>query len=163
MAVSEKVKQIFDKYGYLIDDGDYKEFYRKVNQFLAPAEIGCIGKAIIKSALLSEMPELPQYFLYATDITDIYIPGNIAHIGEDAFSDCHKLSGVILGHGVQTIGSYAFFGCENLRTMFISDTVKNIEAHAFDKCPQLTIQCHKGTYGEEYAKAHHIKCEYVSS
>ena len=156
MAVSEKVKQIFDKYGYLIDDGDYKEFYRKVNQFLAPTEIGCIGKAIIKSALLSEMPELPQYFLYATDITDIYIPGNITHIGEDAFSDCCKLSGVILGHGVQTIGAYAFHGCENLRTMFISDTVKDIGKHAFDMCPLLTIQCHKGTYGEEYAKTHNI-------
>ena len=53
-----------------------------------------------------------------------------------------------------------------VRTEYASHTVfpqgGNI-FRAFDKCPLLTIQCHKGTYGEEYAKAHHIKCEYVSS
>lgn len=164
MAVSEKVKQFIKKYVYLVDEsGGFAEFYRKANQFLTPEEIGSMGSVMNNKETLSEMSEFPQYFMYASDISNIYIPGNIVHIGEDAFSDCHKLSGVILGHGVQTIGSYAFFGCENLRTMFISDTVKNIEAHAFDKCPLLTIQCHKETYGEEYAKAHHIKCEYVSS
>ena len=164
MAVSEKVKQFVKKYVYLVDEsGGFTEFYRKANQFLTPEEIGSMGLGMNNKETLSEMSEFPQYFMYASDIDDIYIPGNIVRIGEDAFSDCCKLSGVILGHGVQTIGAYAFHGCENLRTMFISDTVKDIGKHAFDMCPLLTIQCHKGTYGEEYAKTHDIKFEYVSS
>ena len=164
MVVSEKVKQFVKKYVYLVDEsGGFAEFSRKANQFLTPEEIGSMGSAMNNKETLSAMSEIPQYFMYASDITDVYIPGNIAHIGEDAFSDCHKLSGVILGHGIQTIGAYAFHGCENLSTMFISDTVKNIGEHAFDMCPLLTIQCHKGTYGEEYAKTHDITFEYVSS
>lgn len=164
MAVSEKVKQFIKKYVYLVDEsGGFTEFYRKANQFLAPEEIGSMGSVMNNKETLSEMSDLPQYFMYASDIADIYIPGNIVHIGEDAFSECHKLLGVILGHGVHTIGAYAFHGCENLRTMFIPDTVNQIGEHAFDMCHSLTIQCHKGTYGEEYAKMHNIKCEYVSS
>lgn len=161
--MSEKVKQFVKRYVYLIDDEDFKEFYRKANQFLTPEEIGSMGSLMTGKDTISVMSELPQYFMYASDVSDIYIPGNIINIGEDAFSECHKLSGVIIAHGVQTIGSYAFHGCENLRTMFIPDTVNNIGPHAFDMCPSLTIQCRKGTYGEEYAKTHDIKLEYVSS
>ena len=164
MVVSEKVTQFVKKYVYLADEsGNFAEFYRKANQFLTPEEIGSMGTLMTGKETLSTMSEIPQYFLYASDIADIYIPGNIVHIGEDAFSECHKLSGVILGHGVHTIGAYAFHGCENLRTMFIPDTVKIIGEHALDMCPSLTIQCHKGSYIEEYAKTHNIKCEDVSS
>ena len=64
MKLSEKVKHFVRKYVYLIDESNFKEFYRKANQFLTPEEIGSMGSLMNSKETLSEMSEIPQHFLY---------------------------------------------------------------------------------------------------
>lgn len=155
MSLHPKIQEFVLKYNYLLDES-IAEFYRKANQFLTPEEIGQLGCLMNDPEIMVCMTQLPQFFLYGQDVTQVLILPNITHIGEDAFSDCTQLDTVTLHTGLQTIGDYAFHGCAKLRTIFIPDTVTFIGDHAFKLCSSLTILAHKGTYGEEYAKKHHI-------
>lgn len=75
------------------------------------------------------------------DITSINIPKNMLAIGQEAFSGCTKLNGVIFNTGSQldTIGDKAFFGCTSLSKIVIPTTVKEIGFAVFGLCDNLKM------------------------
>jgi hypothetical protein len=61
-----------------------------------------------------------------TKITNLEIPGNITGIGEDSFSVCSNLTGVVLNEGVEDIGDQAFQVCASLTSVSVPNSLKTI-------------------------------------
>jgi BspA type Leucine rich repeat region (6 copies) len=62
----------------------------------------------------------------------------VTAIGDNAFSNCVKLTGVTIPGGVTSIGTNAFIGCSKLTSVTISDGVTSIGDFAFVYCSILT-------------------------
>lgn len=74
---------------------------------------------------------------------DISIPAElegypVTVIGDDAFSNCGSLTGVIIPNSVTCIGEAAFYNCSSLTTVSIPDSINSIGYGAFYKCVNLT-------------------------
>lgn len=66
------------------------------------------------------------------------IPDGVLRIGDDAFTECVKLTGVTIPGSVTGIGSMAFWGCKGLTHVTIPDNVRSIGFGAFRYCENLT-------------------------
>ena len=73
-----------------------------------------------------------------SNIKSVKIPDTVTSIGDDAFSNCNSLLGVIIPDSVTTIGDYAFRNCNSLSSVFISDSLISIGDYAFHNCNSLT-------------------------
>lgn len=67
----------------------------------------------------------------------IEIPSGVTRIGEGAFSDCKRLSGVRIPSGVTAIGEGAFSGCSGLRSTVMPASLNVIGDIAFSGCSSL--------------------------
>ncbi len=61
----------------------------------------------------------------------------VTEIAYNAFTDCTKLTSVVIPEGITTINSGAFKGCTALENVSIPATVKNVYANAFAGCTSL--------------------------
>ncbi len=73
---------------------------------------------------------------------DLVIPGEVdgvpvTAIGDEAFSRCDALTGVIIPEGVMRIGDGAFYWCFSLTDVIIPDSVTSIGEWAFQECVSL--------------------------
>ena len=68
----------------------------------------------------------------------ITFDGDVTMIGDDAFNNCDKLTGVTLPESVTSIGKKAFYGCDGLTEFIIPDSVTEIGKYAFYSCDKLT-------------------------
>lgn len=68
----------------------------------------------------------------------LVIGNNVKSIGDNAFSRCIDLTGVIIPDGVTSIGTAAFDTCISLTSVTIPDSVKSIGDSAFSGCSSLT-------------------------
>ena len=73
-----------------------------------------------------------------TTMTDAAIGYCVYEIGEHAFDNCHRLTGVTIPNSVTTIGEYAFFACWDLPSITIPDSVTIIGGYSFYSCESLT-------------------------
>ena len=87
--------------------------------------------------------ELPSWF--SSSITDLRkeiktfrFEGHITGIGEWAFEECSKLTGITIPEGVTSIGANAFYNCASLRNVFLPKSVVHIGEAAFFNCSALT-------------------------
>ncbi|MBO7433030.1 MAG: leucine-rich repeat protein [Salinivirgaceae bacterium] len=83
-----------------------------------------------------------QYYMLvkakSTDIKSCEINSGCRLIWNSAFSDCSKLTSVIVPDGVVQIGDYAFFYCDSLTSINIPGGVTKIGESAFYNCESLT-------------------------
>jgi hypothetical protein len=73
-----------------------------------------------------------------TGLREVYIPGSVTTIADDAFCGCTGLKKVTIADGVTAIGSNAFTGCTGLTQVTIPGSVAAIGAWAFSNCTGLT-------------------------
>ncbi len=85
----------------------------------------------------------------------ISVTDGVKSIADMAFSNSEVVI-VKLPKSLESIGSWAFRGCKELNYVVIEDNVKSIGNNAFDGCNQVLIQCHSGTYAEQYVKKNGI-------
>lgn len=69
----------------------------------------------------------------------------VTSIDKYAFSECNKITGMIIPEGVKSIGFGAFWDCNQLDFIDIPETVTFIDAYAFKNCISLkSIKLPKG-------------------
>ena len=74
------------------------------------------------------------------------IPNTVKLIGDDAFSGCTRLAGIVIPDGVEEIGTRAFENCTSLTGIDIPESVKIVGKNAFHGCVNLqTIKISKST------------------
>ncbi len=66
------------------------------------------------------------------------IPNSVTTIGDNAFSNCKRLTSIDIPNSVTTISDYAFFGCSSLANISIPNSVTKIGDDAFYDCTSLT-------------------------
>ena len=71
------------------------------------------------------------------DINNVVIGKGITSIGEEAFSNCHKLTSVTIPTSVKSIRTEAFRSCYKLTSVTIPNGVKSIGDEAFRYCHKL--------------------------
>lgn len=64
--------------------------------------------------------------------------GEVAAIGNSAFSYCSNLNRIRLNSGISRIGNSAFYNCSNLGSISIPSSVTEIGRSAFNGCNNLT-------------------------
>ena len=65
------------------------------------------------------------------------IPNTVKLIGDDAFSGCTRLAGIVIPYGVEEIGTQAFENCTALTGIDIPESVKRVGLVAFNGCVNL--------------------------
>lgn len=65
------------------------------------------------------------------------IPNTVKLIGDDAFSGCTRLAGIVIPDGVEEIGMRAFENCTALTDIVIHESVKRVGLVAFNGCVNL--------------------------
>ena len=68
----------------------------------------------------------------------ITFAGDVTMIGDDAFNNCDKFTGITLPESVTSIGKNAFYDCDGLTEFTIPDSVTTIGNDAFAYCDSLT-------------------------
>ena len=76
--------------------------------------------------------------LIERDITTLNIPSGTRQIGDNAFSDCSRLTSVTIPNSVTSIGGSAFYECSGLTSVTIPNSVTSIGSYAFYNCSRLT-------------------------
>ena len=70
-------------------------------------------------------------------ITDIELPNSVTAIGDYAFSNCHKLSSIVLSPSLIEIGRGAFMFCSVLSSIQLPSTLIKIGNNCFSGCSSL--------------------------
>ena len=87
-------------------------------------------------------------FSNCSRLTSIVIPDSVTTIGDYAFSGCDSLTSIVIPDSVTTIGDHAFYYCTSLTNVVIPDSVTTIGDYAFRYCDSLTTVYYKGTAEE---------------
>ena len=77
------------------------------------------------------------WFDYRDNIEKVIIGNNVTSIGEDAFSQCKKLTSLTIPNSVTSIGGGAFSNCSGLTSIIIPNNVTSIGSYAFYYCTGL--------------------------
>ncbi len=77
---------------------------------------------------------LPDYAFYRKDLRVCKLPQSITYIGQSAFSECRKLTGMDIPEKVQEIGYAAFTGCNCLKEVEFHEGLERIGNEGFSNC-----------------------------
>ena len=70
-------------------------------------------------------------------VRKVYFDKRVTSIGEEHFSECFKLTSIVIPEGVTSIGNYAFSYCTGLTSVTIPDNVTSIGEGVFNGCSSL--------------------------
>lgn len=71
------------------------------------------------------------------DVRELVVREGCKFVGDNAFSECHKLITVQIPNSVKVIGNFAFAGCSSLKQLSIPESVHTICFSAFAMCSGL--------------------------
>lgn len=77
---------------------------------------------------------LPDYAFYRKELRVCKLPQSITYIGQSAFSECRKLTGMDIPEKVQEIGYAAFTGCNCLKEVEFHEGLEWIGSDGFSNC-----------------------------
>ena len=72
-----------------------------------------------------------------TKITEVYFPGTVQSVGQQAFRGCSGLTKVVFAEGVEVLDSQAFALCANLTDVSLPNTLTTINQNCFRQSSQL--------------------------
>lgn len=140
MEISDKIKELLNKYKEEINNNDFKYIYNDLNnsEDIYGKDIGKLTEIFLSANInpLNFLDEVPDYFLYNSKIEEINIPSNITRIGEGAFKHSKLETINIFGDLYQGISDNAFALCYGLRKVTFNK-VASIGVSAFYQCFNL--------------------------
>lgn len=140
MEISDRVKDLLNKYKEEINNNDFKYIYNDLNDNsdIIASDIGKLTEIFLSANInpLNFLDEVPDYFLYNSKIEEINIPSNITRIGEGAFKHSKLETINIFGDLYQGISDNAFELCYGLRKVTFNK-VASIGVSAFYHCFNL--------------------------
>lgn len=140
MEISDRVKDLLNKYKEEINNNDFIFIYSDLNDNsdIIASDIGELTELFLSANInpLNFLNEVPDYFLYNSKIKEINIPPNITRIGESAFKFSKLETINIFGDLYQGISNDAFELCYNLRKVTFNK-VRSIGESAFCQCFNL--------------------------
>lgn len=92
--------------------------------------------------------------------TELYIPGHIDCINNNAFRECSAYI-VEIEEGCVIIGEGAFADCDNLKEITIPRSCSLMHDNIFMHSDNVTIRCYRGSRAESYAKEYDIEYEWI--
>lgn len=109
----------------------------------------------------------PDWSQYTAPTGNLVIPGsvenggttyNVTAIGQEAFSLCTGLTGVVIPEGVTSIGTLAFFSCTALAAVTLPTTLTDIRSQAFNSTAYLGDSANWDANGLLYINNYLIAC-----
>lgn len=144
------------------EDGDQRTLEERIEavtpEEIPPEEISAARKrellnltdfliedtTLVKYIGVARQVEIPDFItrvgdnaFSGADITDVWIPESVKHIGARAFTWCENLSEVNLPEGIELIDDLAFANCSSLRSINFPSSLKFIGESAFHACSSL--------------------------
>ena len=154
-----------------------------LREIRAAAFSGC-GE-LVTAALPKSAELIGPYAFAGTALKQVSLPDGILFLGEGAFQDCQKLTGIQLPkrileipagsfqgcislkkmelpEGIQRIGKEAFAGCTNLIDLIIPWTVVMVDDDAFAGMNSgFCLICTQHSAAEQYARKHNVPFQIV--
>ena len=103
-------------------------------------ELPCHHKATLEDVTIGPQVTyiVAGMFSNCKKLTNVVIPNSVTTIHNYAFEDCTGLIELVIGDGVETIGRNAFAKCSGLTSLTLGKSIKTINEHAFAGCRGLT-------------------------
>ena len=102
------------------------------------AALVCVGNVVIPSTY-NNLPVTSigdEAFSDCSRLTGITIPDSVTYIGNSAFDNCSKLTNVVIGNGVTYIDYWAFDNCSKLTNITVDENnnyYKSIDGNLYNK------------------------------
>lgn len=77
-------------------------------------------------------------FYQCNKLSGITLPTSITAVKSNAFAECVSLSNIDIPINVRSIGAGAFRGCKRFSSIFIPKNVESVDGSAFSECDNLT-------------------------
>lgn len=112
----------------------------------------------------------PDWSQYTPPTGNLVIPGtvenggttyNVTAIGQEAFSMCTGLTGVVIPEGVTSVGTLAFFNCTALAAISLPTTLTDIRSQAFNSTAYLGDSSNWDANGLLYINNYLIACRAI--
>ena len=151
--------EIEDTEGYVMEQSTDKVLLIERNhiqpmaafEFINPATPSAPAPAsneIWYTATAKSEPSFEDFLTFGADVVSnvwdsetkrgiIAFNGDVTMIGESAFDNCDKLTGVTLPECVTSIGKTAFYDCDGLSEFTIPDSVTEVGSSALYSCGKL--------------------------
>jgi hypothetical protein len=163
------VKEILEKYIKWIENGQWENFFERIQEDYIPQTISKVARALEKANIhpLSEITFIPEGFFlndtlvryttlpntkricykafYASDVQHVHVTGNVYDVNQYAFEGCDFLESIIFDEGVSYIDDDVFYGCELLSSVVLPKSLKGLGHNVFNACYVLTEITYNGT------------------
>ena len=153
--MNEKVKEFIEENANLIDEDtkeSWEKLYYKLYRFsiLRNEYIGQFTQIMLSAGIdpAHKLQQIPNYYLFSSDIESYSIQDSITSIGNNSFRKCNNLKFIHIPDSVTKIGSAAFEYCENLSFVSIPSQIKDFGNALFWNCPELESIEYRGTINE---------------
>lgn len=96
-------------------------------------------------------------FTGCSDLERVALPDTVKRIGIYAFAYCDSLTDVNIPSTVKEIGYCAFRGCTVIKNISLPLQTESIGINAFADTPNLTLQCYKNSFAQQYAERYSLR------
>lgn len=96
------------------------------------------GCGNLKKARVTAVTVGNEAFSNCSKLSELTITGEVYEIGNAAFKNCANISGVNIPDNVNSIGDEAFYGCRYMTNLKLGEGLKYIGQGAFYRCDSLT-------------------------
>ena len=137
-SMSEELKTFIEQNINLIEK-DTKESWELIYDKLPLLLTGEFTEAMLICGIdpAKELKNIPNNYLYYSNIDNYIIPNTVEVINSSAFSNCNNLTSIEVPDNVDSLYEDAFAYCNNLKTISLAKSVTFIGHYAFANCPKL--------------------------
>lgn len=153
--MNEEIKQFIKQNINLIQENtknSWKKIYSDLYRFavLRDEYIGQFTQTMLFAGIdpTYKLQQIPDYYLFGSDIESYDINNQIISIGSRSFRKCNNLKFIHIPDSVNKIDSAAFEHCENLHFVSISNQIEYFGKALFWNCPKLESIEYRGTINE---------------